>query len=157
LSFAIRRASGEAKTRAPSAAAGAAGAGVAAARGSRRGGGGFGGGAAAAASRRAADIVGAFALFQKNGDGGVDLHALGAFFYKDLADHALVHGLEFHRGLVGLDLGEDVARVHGVAFLDQPFGERAVLHGGAERGHQDLGGHGRGSPFVSRVRSRVRA
>jgi hypothetical protein len=79
------------------------------------------------------DVVGAFAFFQKNRDGGVDLHALGAFGHEDLADHALVHGLEFHRGLVGLDLGEDVAGRHGVAFLDQPFGERAVLHRGREQ------------------------
>jgi hypothetical protein len=94
---------------------------------------------------------------EKNRDGGVDLHALGAFGHEDLADHALVHGLELHRGLVGLDLGEDVTGRHGVAFLDQPLGERAVFHRGREGGHQDFGGHGRGSPLAPALSVRVRA
>ena len=45
-------------------------------------------------------------------------------------DRALVDRLELHRRLVGLDLGEDVAGGDAVAFLDQPFGQRALLHGG---------------------------
>jgi hypothetical protein len=60
---------------------------------------------------------------------------------QDLAHHAFVHRLEFHRGLVGLDLGEDVAGGDGVALLHQPFGERAFLHRGGERGHENFGCH----------------
>jgi hypothetical protein len=109
----MRRASGEAKTRAPSPACGAAG---------RAFGGAAGAGARPRRGRRsrlaglaalgagAADVLGAFAFLQQHGDGGVDLHALGALGDQDLADGALVHGLEFHRGLVGLDLGDEVAR-----------------------------------------------
>ena len=45
-------------------------------------------------------------------------------------DRALVDGLDLHGRLVGLDLGDHIARAHGVAHLDQPFGEPALLHGG---------------------------
>jgi hypothetical protein len=80
-------------------------------------------------------------FFYKNGDGAVDLHALGAFGHEDLAHDAFVHGLEFHRGLVGLDLGEDVPGGDGVTLLHQPFGERTFLHRGGERGHENFGCH----------------
>ena len=41
-------------------------------------------------------------------------------------------------GLVGVDDGDDVAAVHGVAGLDAPFEQRADVHVGAERGHQEV-------------------
>src|SRR3990172_2856099 len=50
-------------------------------------------------------------------------------------------GLDLHVGLVGLDLGDDVAALDGVAFLLQPLDDLAGLHGLAELGHQDLGDH----------------
>ena len=81
------------------------------------------------------------AIGQQGGDGRIDLHAFGAFGHQDLADLAFVHGLEFHRGLVGFDFGQNVAGLDGVAFLHQPFGELALFHGGRQRGHQDLGAH----------------
>ncbi len=56
-----------------------------------------------------------------HGDGGVDLHALGAFGHQQLADGALVHRFEFHRRLVGFDFRDDLAGFDGIAFLDQPF------------------------------------
>jgi hypothetical protein len=39
---------------------------------------------------------------------------------EDAADHALVHGLELHGGLVGLDLGHHVAGLDRLPFLDEP-------------------------------------
>src|SRR5262249_18541727 len=39
------------------------------------------------------------------------------------------------------DLGDDVARLDALALGNQPLGELALLHGGRQRGHQDLGGH----------------
>jgi hypothetical protein len=59
-----------------------------------------------------------------------------AFGHDDLADDALIDGLDFHRRLVGLDLGDHVAGGDAVALLDQPFGERALLHGRRQGGHQ---------------------
>jgi hypothetical protein len=60
---------------------------------------------------------------------------------EDLRDRAFVDRFELHRRLVGLDLGEDVAGLHLIAFLDQPFGERALLHRGAEGGHLEFDRH----------------
>ena len=79
----------------------------------------------------------AFAQHQR--DRGVDLHAFGALGDQDLLDLAAIDAFDFHRRLVGLDLGQHVAGLDGVADLDQPFGEFALFHGGRERGHQDIG------------------
>ena len=81
-------------------------------------------------------------VVQQNGDGSVHLHAFGAFGHKDLAHGAFVHRFEFHRCLVGLDLGQQVARGHGIALLDQPFRQRAFLHRRRQGGHQDFCRHG---------------
>ena len=59
-------------------------------------------------------------------DHRADLHIVGAFRHDDLGDGAFVDRLEFHGGLVGLDLGEHVAGLHLVALLDQPLGERTL-------------------------------
>ena len=88
------------------------------------------------------NVVFAFVLTQKHRDRGVDLDPGAALGDQQLADHALVDRFEFHRRLVGLDLGQQVARGHAVAFLDQPFRQRAFFHRRAEGGHQDFGGHG---------------
>ena len=82
------------------------------------------------------------ALARQHGDGRVDLHALRAFRHQDLRQRALIDGFDFHRRLVGLDLGDHVARLDRVAFLLQPLGERALLHRRRQRGHQDVGRHG---------------
>jgi hypothetical protein len=37
------------------------------------------------------------------------------------------------------DLRQNVAGLHDIAFLDVPFGKLALLHGGGQSGHQDLG------------------
>ena len=58
-----------------------------------------------------------------------------------LRDRAFVDRFELHRRLVGLDLGQDVAGRHAVAFLDQPFGERALFHRRRERGHLEFDRH----------------
>jgi hypothetical protein len=60
---------------------------------------------------------------------------LGAVGNQDFADPAVVGSLDFHGRLVGLDLGDDVARAHLVALADEPFGELPLLHGGRERWH----------------------
>jgi hypothetical protein len=86
-------------------------------------------------------ITGLLALGQQRGDGRIDLHALGAFGNEYLADNAFIDGLEFHRGLVGFDLGQEGAGLDDVAFLDQPFGQLALLHGGRQGGHENLGAH----------------
>jgi hypothetical protein len=66
------------------------------------------------------------ALGGDDGDRRVDLHVLGAVGDEDLAEDALVDRLDLHGRLVGLDLGDDVAGLDRVAFLLQPFGERAL-------------------------------
>src|SRR3954463_15071516 len=43
-----------------------------------------------------------------------------------------------HRHLVGLDLEQVVARLHGVAGFHKPFRDRALSHGLAELRHQDV-------------------
>ncbi len=83
------------------------------------------------------------ALFQKHGDHGVHLHAFGAFGHHDLANFALVDSFDFHRGLVGLDLANDLAGLHRVPDLDVPLGELALRHGGRQRRHQDIDRHDR--------------
>ena len=88
------------------------------------------------------DLAGLLAFAQKHGDGGIDLHAFAAFRHQYLADLAFVHGLEFHRGLVGLDLGQDRAGLDGVAFLHQPAGKLSLFHGGRQRRHQNVRRHG---------------
>ena len=82
-------------------------------RGSRAAAGGFDGGLGW--SRRAVAAgggwggVGALAVFDEDGDGGVDLDVGGAVGDEDLAEDAFVDGFDFHGGFVGLDLGDDVA------------------------------------------------
>jgi hypothetical protein len=79
-------------------------------------------------------------------DGVVDRDMLGAFGDEELVDRPILGRLDFHGGLVGLDLGEDVAASDLIAFLDVPFGELALLHGGRELWHEDLRGHGSNVP-----------
>jgi hypothetical protein len=138
-------ASGEALTRSPAARGGATGALGAAGVSTGAGAGGAFGVASA--------LGGAGALGAMGGVGGgvsglgadrdrcADLHAFTALRDQDLRDRALVDRFELHRRLVGLDLGEDVAGLHLVAFLDQPFGERALLHGRRKRGHLEFNRH----------------
>jgi hypothetical protein len=68
------------------------------------------------------------AFFQQQGDGLVHLHALAAGRHQDLADLALVDGFHFHGRLVGLNLRDDVAGLHGLAFILEPLGEVALGH-----------------------------
>ena len=65
--------------------------------------------------RRVAHLL---ALAEDHGDGGVDQHVLGAGGDQQLADGAFIDGLDFHRCLVGLDFGHDVARGDLVTHLD---------------------------------------
>ena len=75
---------------------------------------------------------GVFTISQDHGDGRVDFHALGSGRYKNFAKLALVSGFDLHRRLVGLDLGDDIARVNLVAFGFHPFGKFALFHRGRQ-------------------------
>ena len=77
-----------------------------------------------------------------DGDRRIDRDVVGAFRHQNLAERAFVDRLHFHGGLVGLDLGDHVAGLDGVAFLLEPLGEVALLHRGRQRGHEDFGWHG---------------
>ena len=61
---------------------------------------------------------------------------------QNLAEHAVVGRLEFHRRLVGLDLGDQVAHVDRIAFPLVPFGKAALGHGRRQRGHEKFDRHG---------------
>ncbi len=74
-------------------------------------------------------------------DRPVDLHMLGALGHEDRAHPPVLGGLDFHRRLVGFDLGDDIAGAHGIALAHHPFGELPLFHGGRQRRHEDLGWH----------------
>ena len=85
---------------------------------------------------------GVLAVGEDHGDRRIDRDVIGAFRHQNFAERALVDRLHLHGGFVGLDLGDHVAGFDGVAFLLEPLGEVALLHGGRQRGHQDFSGHG---------------
>src|SRR5204863_10102472 len=87
-------------------------------------------------------IRGGLAVSQNGRDRSVHRHVGGAFGDQYLAKRALVGGFDFHRRLVGFDLGDDVARLDRLAFLFQPFRKVPLLHGRRKRGHQHLDWHG---------------
>ena len=159
-----RRASGLALTRAPSAFGWAAGAGARSWRGRRGRGGrrrlrlrrfGLGGGGRGLRFRlrgRAGRGGNVLALAGHHRDHLADLHPVGAVGNHDLRDRAFVDRLEFHRRLVRLDLGEDVAGFDRIAFLHQPFGERPFLHRRGERRHPEFDRHGSELSFRERPR-----
>ena len=78
---------------------------------------------------------GVFSIAGDDADDVIDRHVLCAFGDDDLGEHALVDGLDLHRRLIGLDLGQHVARLDRIAlFLSHlarlPFsivGERAGI------------------------------
>ena len=53
---------------------------------------------------------GVLAFGHNDGDGCVHRDVLRAFGDDDLAENAFIDRFEFHRRLVGFDLGEDLAR-----------------------------------------------
>ncbi len=92
--------------------------------------------------RRLVEIGGALAVGEDGRNRRIHGDVGGAFRNQDPAELALIRRLDLHGRLVGLDLGNDVTGLDGVAFLLQPFGEVALLHRGRQRGHQHLNGHG---------------
>src|SRR5680860_410820 len=78
---------------------------------------------------------------------------LGTLGDEELVDRPVIGRLHLHGRLVGLDLGDHVAASDAVAFLDVPFDELALLHGGRELRHEDLRGHG--SNVSARRRKRI--
>jgi hypothetical protein len=91
--------------------------------------------------RRRSGGVGILAFGQDGGDRRIHGDVIGALGHQDLAENAFVGRFHFHGRLIGLDLGNHVAGLDDVAFLLQPFGEVALLHGWGQRGHQHLNGH----------------
>ena len=81
-------------------------------------------------------------LLRQHRDQLVDGDVLRAFRHHDLGERAFVDRLVFHGRLVGLDLGDHVTRLDLVALLLEPPGEVALLHGGRQRGHEDVDRHG---------------
>src|SRR5262249_59211615 len=72
----------------------------------------------------------------------VHRHVGGAFRHHDLRQHAFIGGFHLHGGLVGLDLGDDVAGGDLVALLLQPFRQIALFHGGGQGRHEHVDRHG---------------
>ena len=101
------------------------------------------------------DLLGVLALL------GQDHHPLAqrdlvAGGMVDVHDRAVVVRLHRHRGLVGLDVGQRVPFLDLVPDLDQPLGDHAGLHRGAELRHRDFDRHV-GSPWTSpRIRQSAR-
>ena len=81
------------------------------------------------------------AIGGEDGDQGVDLDGFGAGRNNQLGNRAFVHGFHFHGRLVGLDLGDHVTGCDLVAFLDQPFGQITLFHGGRKGRHGDVDRH----------------
>src|ERR1700761_9317465 len=81
-------------------------------------------------SRRLEGRTGGRAIPLHPRDGGSDLDALGAGLDQDFPDLARVDRPDLHGPLVSLDFRNAVARLDLVAWLDQPLGEAALLHGG---------------------------
>ena len=86
---------------------------------------------------------GVLALGQDHGDRRIDRDVVGAFRHQNPAERAFIDGLDLHGRFVGFDLGDDVAGFDRIALFLVPFGEVALLHGGRERGHQNLNRHRR--------------
>ena len=97
---------------------------------------------AACRRRRLIERRPVLAVAEQQRDRRVDRDALGPVRHQDAAERALVDRLDLHRRLVGLDLGDHVARRDGVALALEPAREVALGHGRRQGGHQDLGRHG---------------
>ena len=80
-------------------------------------------------------------LAEDHRDRRVHFHVFGAFGDQDVGHLAFIDGFDFHRRLVGFDLGDDVARFDLVADLDVPFGELSLFHRRRKGGHQNLRRH----------------
>jgi len=80
--------------------------------------------------RRLVEIGGALAVRENGSDRRVDGNVGRALGDQDLAERAFIGRLDFHRRLVGFDLGDDIAGLDGLAFLFQPLGKVALFHGG---------------------------
>ncbi len=66
----------------------------------------------------------------------------GAFSGGDVADDAVAGGIDFHRGLVSLNLEKQTALLDGIAFLHMPLGNFAGGHVHIDLGQYDFDRHG---------------
>ena len=97
--------------------------------------------------------TGRFAVLQEQRDGRVHRHVLGALRHQDCAENPFIDRFDLHGRLVGLNLGDDVARLDCIPDSFEPFGDFALSHGWRQGGHQNFDGHGSGS--LESVRLRV--
>ena len=74
--------------------------------------------------------IGAFTFCGNDRNRRVDCDIFRAVCDQDLSEHALIDRFDFHRRLVGLDLGEHIAGLDLVADLLDPFGKFALFHRG---------------------------
>src|SRR5216117_261937 len=96
--------------------------------------------------------AGAFPRRGEDGDHGADRRRL-ALPYPHLGERALVVGLELHVGLVGLDLGDDLADRHALARMLEPLQDLALLHRVGELRHGDVDRHARARPTAPAARA----
>ena len=68
--------------------------------------------------------------------GGVPTGTLSPGLHQNPVEHARLEDLD--RPLLGVDHGYDVAALHDVAWLLQPFDQGAGFHVGAERWHDEF-------------------
>ena len=94
-------------------------------------------GAATTTGEAAVATAGVGARIDDRRERCADVERLVADGHEQLTDHAVVEDLHFHVGLVGLDDGNEITAVHGVAGLYEPLDEPALGHVGAERRHAE--------------------
>src|SRR5207245_2657581 len=76
---------------------------------------------------------------------------LSTLTHHDLPQHARAEGLDLDVGLVGLDLGDDITALHGVALFLDPLDDLAGLHGVGQLRHDDLGDHAQTLRMAARM------
>ena len=70
-----------------------------------------------------------FVVIKQGGDRRINGDVLAALGDQNLTDDPFVDGFKFHGCLIRFDLGQQVARGHGVARFDQPLSQRPLFHG----------------------------
>ncbi|MND56064.1 hypothetical protein D3C80_471600 [compost metagenome] len=81
------------------------------------------------------------AVFGENCDQRVNLDAFSSGRNHQLGNNAFVDSFDFHRRLIGFNLGNHIAGRNLVAFFNQPLGKIAFFHGWRKRWHGDLNRH----------------
>ena len=91
--------------------------------------------------RRGGDVVDSLSIFRQTGDQRADSDTLGAGIDHDACQNTLIHRLDLHRGLVGLDLGDHIAAANPITDGDHPFRQGSGFHGWRQGWHQNINRH----------------